>query len=192
MNINQNYSDVQVYVAFRRAVHKFMECARSDLRRGKFKKMTQAERAAMGRALAKLDGVAVSPRKFFAPEYTEQDWRMRATRYAQEKKLSNVVDAYYIVQSPATLVWNMTRDLNIDAELNNAFFRLCDNFMQWEYRRVSDHLDFGFFANNYAVKVVEGLDFFERWLHKNRSVCEQWMLMKRTNPAIKNFFQKTK
>ncbi len=190
---DKDYSSAKVYATFRRAVRKFIECARTDLRRGgKFAKMSQTQRAAMGRAMAKLQEVMDCPRKFFSPDFTEEAWRARAKQYAAEKKLNNVADAYYFVQSPATIVWHMAHDLQVSAELNNEFFRLCDDFMQWEYRRESDKLDFGFFANNYAEKVVEHLNWLTHWEESNRTVYEKWKQLKRTNPLVKKFYQKLK
>lgn len=192
MNDNMVYDSAKVYVTFRRALNAFMQCARTDLRRGKFKKMTQAERAAAGRAFANLQDVAMRARKYFAPEFTEDAWRARAAKYAEEKKLKSVRDAYYIVPSPATIVWDMARDLKVDAALYSEFFRLCDDFMQWEYRREAEDISACYSADRYVDNMHERLAWFEKWNRDNVSVCQKWKDAKRTNPLIKNIVQKVK
>ncbi len=192
MNGFTEYKSLNVYVAFRRAVKSFMRCARMDLRAGKFKKMNHGQKCDVGRALANLDMVAANPSKFFAPDYTEDAWRNRAKSYAQDKGLKSVADAYYCVESPATLVWQMAKDLQISSELYSEFYRLCDDFMQWEYRRVSDVLGFGFSTPRYAEAVVQHLEFFRNWESNNAGVCEQWRVMKKQNSFIKSVRQKVR
>ncbi len=192
MNSKESTS-AKFYANFRLAMRSFLNCAHIYLRKGEFKKMTKYQQMAVGRAFANLNAVAENPHKYLSRECTETAWNMRAQKCAQEKKLDSIMDAYYIVQSPSTLVWVLADDLHINAELSNEFFRLCEDFMQWEYHRTAvDEETAGFMAARYADKLNAHLDFFKQWEHKHITVCQEWQKAKRQNPIVKTVCRKAR
>lgn len=147
------YSEKNMNDVVKQGLVAFYVLARANVMQ-RWKKLSYKEKRDAVQALAFMNEVQQNPAKYFSREQTYNDWVVRAQGYARENNLKNEMYAYYIVQTPYTIVTNQAIPAVV-GDLYRDYYRFCHNVLQWEYDRTSSHESFRFGAPGFADRVID-------------------------------------
>ncbi len=115
--------------------------------RKRWKKLSQEDKLAEMRGLVSMNMVAKNPDKYLSRLATESDWYARAEKYAKEKGINALFFAFYIVPSPADMVFNDSSNV-LYQDLSNQYYNFLKKIQSYEY-------DNGNMKDVYGKEVME-------------------------------------
>ena len=140
MQIDKDLQEQTMYENIKFGLMVFKNMAKKNVAR-RWADLSKAERMRSARSLVEMEHVAKNPSDYFAREKTEAQWKARAAEYVKEKNIkpADAYAAYYIVQSPETLVENKAAGAFIyNGDMFQSYCRLCKEIFNWEYCRASE------------------------------------------------------
>ena len=98
-----------IYAQIKITLFNFYYLIRADLKK-RWKTMPHIYRRESITALRFLEDAFKNPAKYFSRAETDCAWRTRAINYANKQGLENIVDAFYIIESPKDIFMKSVKD----------------------------------------------------------------------------------
>ena len=125
-----------IYAQIKITLFNFYYLIRADLKK-RWKTMPHTYRRESITALRFLEDAFKNPAKYFSRAETDCAWRTRATNYANNHGLKNIVDAFYIIESPKDIFMKSVKDAILSHDIYSDLYAFVTTVQHWEYDRTS-------------------------------------------------------
>ncbi len=154
--LNKHYENETdyVYSQIKIALFNYYYLIRADLK-NRWKTLSKQDQRDAITSLRYLVQMINNPGLYFSRAATEHMWCERATNYAQEKELKNIVDAFYIVESPKDIVMRNIKDAVFSKDMYSKLYTFITSVQNWEYDRTSKNKYYLSYSSMFADAIVE-------------------------------------